>query len=140
MSLQRWRIIRASRQFAAVRKHGKTYVGRYFLLGVLKGGEAGEVTRWGFVTPRYVGKAVSRNLLRRRMKHMVGMEIEACADGYFVVLVARRSAAQAGFAALQRDWLALARKAGFLKGRGHGLPPMVTGSEDQLAPDDEKAD
>jgi len=115
MSLQRWRILRGSRQFSAVRRKGKTHVGRYFLLGVMPGENSEADSQWGFVTPRYVGKAVRRNLVRRRMKHMVGMRLEDCVGGQCIVLVARRSAGGANFAELQRDWLGLARRAGLLR-------------------------
>jgi len=117
MKLPRSRIIRASTDFAKVRKFGRTFAGRYLLIGVVRREgrpHQGERARFGFVTPKYVGGAVQRNLVRRRLKALV-VELGDAIDGPFdVVTVARRPAANASYARLLGDWVKAARKAKLL--------------------------
>ena len=123
MKLPKSRIIRASTDFAKVRKIGRTFAGRYLLIGVVRREDRphqGERPRFGFVTPKYVGGAVQRNLVRRRFKALV-VELAGGIDGaYDIVTVARRSAANASYARLQSDWLKTARKAKLLPKVGSG--------------------
>jgi ribonuclease P protein component len=77
---------------------------------------------FGFITPRYVGKAHQRNLVRRRLRAMVRADDAALAAGFHVVLVARRGIAGADFLTVRAEWRRLARKLGLLP----ALPPGAT--------------
>lgn len=116
MKLPKSRIIRSTSDFAAVRKRGKTQVSGGVLLGVKhRDCRVDEPTRFGFVTPKYLGGAVQRNLVRRRLKHIVIEIGEHCAPGYDVVIIARRSATTTSYARLKNDFLRSAQRAGLLK-------------------------
>lgn len=108
------RRLKLSREFARVRKEGKTVRGKFLLLGVLPTGETGSM-RAGFVTSRKVGGAVVRNRVRRRLREVVRRHQHEIAEGLWLVLVARPAAAQASSAELEREWLQLAWRGGALR-------------------------
>ena len=114
MSLPRARILRTSRQFSRVRAEGTPRIGRFLLLTAVPAPEADTVSLFGFITPRYVGKAHDRNRVRRRLKAIAAGLVESIPAGFHVVTLARRTVGQADFAALDKEWRRLAAKAGLL--------------------------
>jgi ribonuclease P protein component len=128
MSLPRARILRNHRQFARVRAEGNAKVGRFLLVTAVPAPEteAEGATLFGFVTPKYVGKAHDRNLVRRRLKAIAAACAPDLRHGFHVVTLARRTVGQADFAALEKEWRRLAGKAGLVR-KGNpspgGAPP-----------------
>jgi ribonuclease P protein component len=82
-------------------------------LSVLKHPECAGI-RVGIVTSRRVGNAVERNTVRRRLREIVRLQIPALRPGCWLVLIARKSAVAATFAALREEWLRLAARASIL--------------------------
>jgi len=76
--------------------------------------EGEEPFRAGIVTSRKIGGAVVRNRLRRRMRDIVRIEQQRVRSGLWLVLIARRPAAQASHAMLKDEWLRLAERASIL--------------------------
>ena len=107
------RRLKLSRDFDRVRNEGRTWRGSLMLLGVLRSGE--ESFRVGFVTSKRVGGAVVRNRLRRRLREIVRRNQPAIVPGIWFVLVPRASAARATSAALEDEWLRLAKRASILR-------------------------
>lgn len=110
--------LRYSGDFRRVREQGVSSTGRWLVFGVWKkeGNEGGEMPpRFGVVTSRRVGGAVTRNLVRRRIRHIHQMHHAKVQNGFLCVVVARFRAAEATFAELEYEWRKLARKAGVLK-------------------------
>ena len=70
--------------------------------------------RVGLITSRRVGGAVARNRVRRRLREIVRRNQNALKGGIWFVVIARRLAAQTDFAALDAEWLRLARRARIL--------------------------
>jgi ribonuclease P protein component len=70
--------------------------------------------RVGLITSRRVGGAVARNRVRRRLREIVRRNQQALKGGIWFVVIAGRSAAQTRSAALEAEWLRLARRAGIL--------------------------
>lgn len=105
--------IRLSREFARVRKEGRSVQGRLLRLSVLENPDGGG-TRFGFITSKRVGGAVQRNRVRRRLREICRLERSAIPPGWLVVTVAKSSAAQAGYAELREEWLLLARRLSIL--------------------------
>jgi ribonuclease P protein component len=70
--------------------------------------------RAGFVTSRRVGGAVVRNRVRRRMREIVRQHQHDLRAGFWIVLVAKRDAANASYQQLEHEWLRLARRASIL--------------------------
>lgn len=116
MSFPRVRSLRNSAHFARVRREGQARVGRHLLVTAVAAPQPGSMTLFGLVTPRYVGKAHERNLLRRRLRAIIAARLDEIADGRHVVTLARRGAGGADFATLEREWAKLARRAGLLEG------------------------
>jgi ribonuclease P protein component len=105
------RRLKLSGEFAQVRTRGRTVRGGLLLLGVLEvEGEA--AFRVGLVTSRRVGGAVVRNRLRRRLREIVRYHQNEMRAGLWMVIVGRPAAARASSAALEVEWMNLARRGG----------------------------
>jgi ribonuclease P protein component len=118
MRLNRARRIQRSRDFSRVRVEGRSYPGRYLVLGVLgdEGLEGG--IRYGFVTSKRVGGAVVRNRVRRRLRGIVTEVGDGLCGGHWVVTVARYRAGEASYQELKEDWLRLVARARLKLGSG----------------------
>ena len=105
-------------EFRRVKERGRSFPGRFLVLGVLaEAAPAGLDSRIGLVTSRRVGNAVVRNRVRRLLREAVRHSRPQLRGGYWLVLIARYTAAHATAAELAAEWRKLARKAGVL------LPP-----------------
>ena len=101
--LGRDRRLRASRDFESVKAAGTSVRGAHCLLLALA--RPGEATRVGFVaSKRGVGGAVQRNRARRRLREIVRRRFPRLpASGYWLVLIAFRSALTAPHQELASD-------------------------------------
>src|SRR5262245_60536429 len=107
------RRLKLSREFERVRKEGHAVRGELLMLSVLPvDGE--KRFRVGLITSRSVGGAVARNRVRRRLREIVRRNQDALKGGVWFVVIARRLAAQTDSAALEAEWLRLARRARIL--------------------------
>ncbi len=68
-------------------------------------------TRFGMVTSRRVGNAVTRNRLRRRLREMVRLSQPRIIPGLWIVLVVRPAAAKASGDTLRSEFVALGTRA-----------------------------
>ena len=103
-----------SAEFARVRSEGTSKGGRYLVLATLED-EAVESLKWAFVTSRRVGNAVTRNLVRRRLRGILSKHGDRLKSGRHVVMIARYRAKEASFEQLEEDWLKLTRRLGILE-------------------------
>ncbi|MBN8711186.1 MAG: ribonuclease P protein component [Verrucomicrobia bacterium] len=101
--------LRASREFALVRKQGRTAQGRLLRISVVRMEEE-QPTRFGIITSRKVGGAVDRNRTRRRLRELCRLSRPEVLAGWLVVVVAKSPAASASFSELREEWLQLARR------------------------------
>jgi ribonuclease P protein component len=120
-----------AREFQYVRETGRSWSGRFLVLGVLvqqaSGAPVGsQASRVGFITSRRVGNAVERNRVRRRLREIIRANRPLLREGRWIVLVARRAAVEAGFGALREEWLRLAGRAGILRPANRILDPAAT--------------
>jgi ribonuclease P protein component len=76
---------------------------------------AGE-TRFGLITPRRLGEAVTRNRVRRRLREICRLHRPLLTSGLLVVVAAKSTAAKASFQDLREEWLILARRLSILSG------------------------
>jgi len=104
-------------EFAEVKAGGKAFPGKFMLLSVLP--QAPDI-RIGIITSRKVGNAVKRNRVRRRLREIFRVQRAEVKAGSWIVLVARRAAADATFESLKSEWLRLASRAGILQSHSDG--------------------
>ena len=98
--LGRNRRLRKTREFAAVRRTGRSWVNGLLVLRIAANDETG-LTRVGFSVGRRVGKAVIRNRVKRRLKEIVRQR--DIAGSWDIVITARAPAAQASYRELERS-------------------------------------
>ncbi len=91
-------------------EQGQSHVGRYMVLWVRTAPDAS--LRLGVVTSRKVGGAVQRNRARRRLRTVWRLNRKTFAGTVDVVLVGRRALVRAPFAAVNEEFVRLARRAG----------------------------
>lgn len=101
-------------EFARVREQGTSRACRSFVLATLAD-SAVDGLRIGLITSRRVGKAVTRNKIRRRFRSLLSKHGDRVVPGRYLVMVARHGAAEASFAQLEKDWLRLAGGLGILQ-------------------------
>lgn len=105
--------MKRSREFKEVREKGRTVRGGLLMFGLLAV-EGEEKFRVGLVTSRRLGRATVRNRVRRRLREIVRRHQHGLKSGIWLVVIARPAAAQVDLAALEAEWLRLARRAGLL--------------------------
>ena len=106
--------MRSQGEFSRVRKEGKSFGGKYLVLGVLPDPGLGDSIRFGVILTRKVGKAHERNLVRRRIKGLLSQYGAKILPGHWLVFVARKASVHCSFSQLRHDWLRLGREAGIL--------------------------
>jgi ribonuclease P protein component len=101
--------LRSPRDFAAVRAHGRTVHGAALLLGW----RANDLShnQYGFVVGKRVGNAVTRNLVKRRLRAIIQQLHPEIAPGHALVITAKAAAAGCSFTALQGEMQQLLRRA-----------------------------
>jgi ribonuclease P protein component len=115
-----------SSEFRLVKASGKSWTGKYLVLAILMR-DTEEPARIGIIATKRLGNAVSRNQVRRRIREIFRLNQHRIKKGFWVVTIARLSAAKAAFDELQRDWLRLVERASILAPGSHGShPPDLT--------------
>lgn len=92
--------LRERRRFQEVRREGKSWAEGILVLYALPNGLSH--SRFGFSVSKRVGKAVTRNRVRRQMREAVRLRLAGIAPGWDMVFVARSSVVSASY--VQIDW------------------------------------
>ena len=100
------------KEFDSVFRRGRVWANDLLVLRTLP--NELEHNRYGFVISKRLGKAVSRNRLRRRLRE--GIRSLSVRAGWDVVISPKTPASQAGFAELKRAVVELFGSAGILDG------------------------
>ena len=106
------RLTRAS-EFERVKREGLVRRGNLLTLSATVVENSG-LCRVGFITCRRLGSAVIRNRVRRRLREIVRQHQHDLRQDFWIVLIAKRDAANASYRALEDEWLRLARRASIL--------------------------
>ena len=106
------RLTRAS-EYERVKRDGLVRRGKLLTLSATAVQNSGPC-RVGFVTSRRLGGAVVRNRVRRRLREIVRQHQHDLRQDFWIVLIAKRDAANASYRALEDEWLRLARRASIL--------------------------
>jgi len=99
-------------EFQRLYRRGESAAGAYFVLYVRRNG--GNSNRLGITASKKVGGAVQRNRARRRLKELYRTNLHRLKKGYDIVIVARSSAVDIPYDALERAYFWAIRKVGIL--------------------------
>jgi ribonuclease P protein component len=91
---RRFRLTKST-NFKRVRRYGKSHAHPLIVLIALPNQE--ENTRFGVAAGRSVGNAVQRNRAKRHLRHAVQQVLPVVKPGWDIVLIARRTIAEATF-------------------------------------------
>jgi len=112
--------LRRRRDFDAVFRRGRSWHNELLVLRALP--NTLEHNRYGFVTPKRLGGAVVRNLLRRRLRE--SLRVLPTSSGWDVVVSPKAPAAAANFQQLNRAVVDLLVRAGiFVEDASAGETP-----------------
>lgn len=100
--LQRASRITSGDDYRGVVRRGSRFVGEHTVTYVRMNPKGGH-PRFGFIVAKTVGNAVTRNLVRRRLKAICHARLVQAAPGADVVIRALPSAATAPFASLHDE-------------------------------------
>jgi len=109
MKLTRQRRMRLWGEFQTVRQKGQSAAGRYLVIGTLEDPSAQD-RNLGLITSKKVGNAVTRNLIRRRLREIIRKWGDHLPPQQMVVTIARWRAAEATLIELERDWIKIAKR------------------------------
>ena len=111
--MRRERRLRKSREFAAVRKEGRSWADRMLVLVARRNGLA--VSRFGFAVGRGVGNAVVRNRVKRRLRAVASDS--SVDEGWDLVVIARKPAAECPSHTLGESLSGLLSRSGVMRNR-----------------------
>lgn len=100
------------RDFSLVYSQGRPRFGKYVVVSSLP--TDSKVSRVGFAVSKKVGNAVTRNKIKRRLRALMQEMEPDLATGYDLVIGAKRSCVEAGFAELRVDLLRVLQGSGLL--------------------------
>jgi ribonuclease P protein component len=101
--------LRQAQDFQRLRATGQAYHHAWLLLSHAKGDTPHN--RYGVITGKRLGNAVTRNRVRRRIKETLRLLHPRLKQGYDLVLIARPAVVGQSFAAIQRIILKLCEQA-----------------------------
>jgi ribonuclease P protein component len=117
--MRREQRLRKSGDFATAYREGRSFSSRLLVIRPRANGLPHN--RYGFVTSRAVGKAVVRNKVRRRLREAVrSLPLK---DGWDVVVIARRSAADATYREMRESLASLLARANVMATAGADEAP-----------------
>jgi ribonuclease P protein component len=97
-------------EFRNIYQQGKKVTGKYIIAFV--NSNSAELSRFGIVTSKKVGKAVTRNKAKRRLRAIIQQETVNLKAGFDVVIVVRKYFPDASFELIKKDFLKVMGKAG----------------------------
>ncbi|MBC7234902.1 MAG: ribonuclease P protein component [Chloroflexi bacterium] len=113
--------MRSSADFRRVREEGRCWSNRQLVLCVVCNHL--DWSRFGFSVSRRIGHAVTRNRLKRLLRHVVRAHLDSVLPGWDVVIIARRGVIGADYRALERAIVHLLGKAHLLRADGSDAAP-----------------
>lgn len=107
-------IIKKNIEYKSVYNY-KNSVSDYNLVLFLKNNKLG-YNRFGFTTAKKIKKAVTRNIIRRRLKEIVRLNEYKLKEGYDIILMARVNATESDYKKLEKSFNKLIKKKNLFKG------------------------
>lgn len=97
-------------QYIAVYREGKAYVSQFVVMKIIPNKR--DISRYGFSVSKSVGKAVIRNLVKRRLREIC--RLQEVSPGWDIVIIARRGSCTVQYRQLKDAVIFLLDKAGLL--------------------------
>lgn len=101
--------ITGNQQYSVVYKNGRRFAGKYLIVFIVQSN--GQGRRFGIVTSKKIGNAVTRNRAKRQIREVVRRNLARLPKGYDIVIVARYTVKEATFGLIESEFLRLIRKA-----------------------------
>jgi ribonuclease P protein component len=111
--MQREFRLRQADDFQRLRREGRSFAQRLMVVSIAP--NTLTHNRYGFIVNKHLGKAVTRNLIRRRMREVVRELHPQLKPGFDIVIIARSALVEQPFSVLQRTVIELFRQAGILE-------------------------
>lgn len=105
--------LRSNTEFQQVYKQGESFADGMVVLYLLKKPDS-TIRQAGFSVSKKLGGAVVRNRVKRRLRESYHHLLPQLPPGFMAVFVARKSAAEADFARLDRSMRKVLARAGLL--------------------------
>ena len=110
MDFNKTKGLKKDSDFRKVYKHGKSIANRYLVMYILK--NKSDSSRVGISISKKVGKAITRNRIRRLIKEVYRLDIDSrVKEGYDIVFIARMPSKDATFKDIEKSINNLAKKA-----------------------------
>ena len=100
------------REFSVVYKQGKPHFGKYVVVSVLPIDRS--VSRVGFAVGKKVGKAVTRNKIKRRLRAIMQGQAGRLSPGFDVIVGAKQKSITASFGELEDDLCRVLKNSGLM--------------------------
>jgi ribonuclease P protein component len=110
--MQRRHRLRRAVDFDLLRREGRRWHHPLFLMVVRANDQ--HISRFGYITSRRVGKATSRNRVKRLFREIVRKRLREIDSGWDCLFIARSSAVEASFIELETAVIELLQRAGLL--------------------------
>ncbi len=107
-------IIKSNLEYKAVYNCNDS-ISDYNLVLFLKKNNLG-YNRFGFTAAKRIKKAVTRNLIRRRMKEIVRLNEYKLKEGFDIIFMARINASESDYKSLEKSFYKLMKRKNLLKG------------------------
>ena len=114
MRLKRPMRMKSRSEFLRVQNEGRTFSGKYMVLGILADQEIIPKMKFGIILTRKIGNAVTRNRVRRRLRGIINCWGDSLDFSGYLVMIPRYMAPRATFQDLESDWKKLMHTAGIV--------------------------
>jgi ribonuclease P protein component len=105
---KKWRITRG-KEYGYIYKTGRRITGKYIIVFIKENNL--DYNRFGIVTSKKIGNAVTRNRAKRQLREVIRKNMQMIRPGYNLVIIARFNMKEPIFDMIEKDFLRIMKKA-----------------------------